>query len=147
MSRETTRRRLLAGTGALVGLAGTTGCLGSDEAPPPDPDATVRLTPPPAPAFEPSTVQITTGETVRWENEGQRPGSVTAYGDEIPRGADYFASGGTKREVAARMLYPLVGALARGDRYHHRFETPGEYRYFSIPTESRGTKGTVVVTD
>ena len=106
---------------------------------------TVRLTR--AQAFEPATVRVAVGETVRWENEGQRPGTVTAYEDEIPPGAAYFASGGTKREIAARMLYPLVGALARGDRYHHRFETPGEYRYFSIPTESNGTRGTVVVTD
>jgi plastocyanin len=146
VSTATTRRRLLAGAGGLVGLAGTAGCLGGDDgAPPPEPDVTVRLTP--DHRFDPGTVRVAAGETVRWENEGQRPGTVTAYEDEIPPGANYFASGGTKREVAARMLYPLVGALARGDRYHHRFETSGEYRYFSIPTEANGTEGTVVVTD
>lgn len=145
MASETTRRRLLAGAGALAGFAATAGCLGGDEEPPPEPDATVRLTP--DLRFVPETVRVAAGGTVRWENEGRRPGSVTAYEDEIPPGAAYFASGGTKREVAARMLYPLVGALARGDRYHHRFEMPGEYRYFSIPTEAQGTEGTVVVTD
>lgn len=104
----------------------------------------MRLTP--ETTFEPSTVRVAAGAAVRWVNEGQRPGTVTADEDTLPPGGDYFASGGVKREVTARMLYPLVGALARGDRYHHTFETPGEYHYFSIPTESE-TTGTVVVTD
>jgi plastocyanin len=145
VASETTRRRLLARTGACVGLAGVAGCLGGDERRRGDPDQTVRLTS--DLRFDPETVRVTPGATVRWENRGQRPGTVTADEDTLPPGGAYFASGGIKREVTARMLYPLVGALSRGDRYHHTFETPGEYHYFSVPTESEGTTGTVVVRD
>ena len=125
-----------------MGFAATAGCLGGDEEPAPDPDETVRLMP--DLPVDPETVRVAAGATVRWVNEGKRPGTVTADEDTLPPRGDYFASGGVKREVTARMLYPLVGALARGDRYHHTFETPGEYDYFSIPTESE-TTGTVVV--
>ncbi len=145
MASETTRRRLLVRTGACVGVTGVAGCLGGDERRQGDPDETVRLTP--DLQFDPETLQVTPGVTVRWENRGQHPGTVTADEDTLPPGGAYFASGGIKREVTARMLYPLVGALARGDSYHHTFETPGEYHYFSIPTVSEGTTGTVVVTD
>lgn len=143
MAPDVSRRRILAGLGA--GVAGTAGCLGESggdgERPPAD--ATVRLRP--GNQFDPETVRIPTGNTVLWKHEGDRLQTVTAYEDRMPPGADYFASGGTEREVGARILYPLVGGLERGDRYAHAFDTPGEYAYFSIPTEGRGMKGRVVV--
>jgi plastocyanin len=141
-----TRRRLLVGAGATAGLAATAGCLGGgSESRASDPDVAVRLTP--DLRFAPETVRVAAGETVRWENEGRRPGTVTAYEDTLPPAGAYFASGGVKREVTARMLYPLLGALSHGDSYRFTFETPGEYGYFSVPTESEGTTGTVVVTE
>lgn len=143
MTPAPSRRRVLAGL--CAGLAGATGCLGRSGrgGTPPTGDATVRLTG--ADRFDPETVSIRAGERVGWTHEGTRPQTVTAYEDRIPRLADYFASGGVGREVTARMLYPLVGGLTRGERYSHTFDVPGTYRYFSIPTESAGMTGTVVV--
>lgn len=145
MAPTVPRRRVLAGLG--VGMAGTAGCLGGSDEGEDDSAraaaATVRLVT--GNEFDPATVRVRVGETVRWKHEGERLQSVTAYEDRIPPGADYFASGGTHREVGARILYPLVGSLDTGDRYAHTFDTPGEYAYFSIPTEGRGMKGRVVV--
>lgn len=147
MAPDVPRRRVLTGLGA--GIAGTAGCLGGSgdggdgSTPSPSPDATVRLET--GSEFDPTTVRIRPGGTVLWRHEGERLQSVTAYEDRIPPGADYFASGGTEREVGARILYPLVGSLDTGDRYAHTFDTPGEYAYFSIPTEGKGMTGRVVV--
>ncbi|MFB6304721.1 MAG: plastocyanin/azurin family copper-binding protein [Haloferacaceae archaeon] len=146
MESDVSRRRVLAGLG--VAVAGTAGCLGGSgggdgDAESPPADATVRLTP--EEEFHPASVRVGTGGTVRWSHEGRRLQTVTAYEDRIPPGADYFASGGAEREVGARILYPLVGSLERGDQYRHTFDTPGEYAYFSIPSEGAGMTGRVVV--
>ena len=94
--------------------------------------------------FEPAEITVDVGETVTWENVGSVPHSVTAYEDEIPDGATYFASGGFDSESAAREAYPNEGAIGGDETYEHTFETAGEFQYFCIPHES-GMKGTVVV--
>lgn len=144
MAERRSRRAALRAVGAagVAGLAGCFGSRGSDGGPPPS-DATVRISP--DPAFEPARLVVRVGDTVAWTNEGTRPQSVTAYEDEVPSLRAYFASGGFGREVTARVLYPLRGALRAGESYAHTFETAGEYGYFSIPTEAEGTTGTVVV--
>lgn len=144
MEPRWSRREFLCGCG-VAGITGLTGCLGHSGAATefPSGDVTVRMTP--TPAFEPVRVMITTGETVVWTNDGSRPQSVTAYEDEVPSLRAYFASGGFGREVIARALYPLKGAIYAGEYYAHTFETPGTYGYFSIPAESEGMTGTVVV--
>jgi plastocyanin len=48
-------------------------------------------------AFEPATLNITTGTTVRWTNEGQKPHTVTSdkgtWGSgEIPPGGEFTAT-------------------------------------------------------
>jgi plastocyanin len=144
VSSGRTRRQVLAATAAL---AGTAGCLGGRERPPSAgsdaADATVRLSPPDG--FVPETVRVAVGGVVEWVHEGDRPHTVTAYEDRLPPGADYFATADVEREVTARVLYPVLGSLARGDRYRHGFETPGTYHYFSIPVESAWGTARVVV--
>lgn len=136
------RRRLLAVGAAIVG---TGGCLGRREAGGSDAsgDATVRVAAPEG--FAPATVRVGAGETVEWVHEGQRPHTVTAYEDRLPPGADYFASADVRREVTARVLYPVAGSLTEGDSYAHTFETPGTYHYFSVPVESDWGTARVVV--
>ena len=95
--------------------------------------------------FDPEEIQISPGTTVTWENVGSIGHSVTAYEDEIPDGAEYFASGGFDSESAARNAYPDEGNVAGGETYEYTFETEGEYGYFCIPHEQAGMVGTVIV--
>ena len=95
-------------------------------------------------AFEPKTATIKTGETVKWTNEGDVDHTVTAYEDEIPDKAAYFASGGFESERDARN-HLKEGLIAPGGVYEYTFEQPGTYGYFCIPHESSGMVGTVEV--
>jgi plastocyanin len=96
-------------------------------------------------SFLPATITVEAGETVTWTNKTTESHSVTAYQDGIPEGAPYFASGGAPSEQAARD--DLNGSLiAESETFEFTFDQPGTYRYFCIPHESDGMKGTVVVT-
>ena len=95
--------------------------------------------------FVPDTFEVAVGETVTWENVGSIGHSVTAYEDEIPEEAEYFASGDLDSESAARNAYPDEGNIPGGVTYEYTFETTGEYQYFCIPHEQAGMKGTITV--
>ncbi|WP_158057565.1 plastocyanin/azurin family copper-binding protein [Halorussus halophilus] len=88
--------------------------------------------------FDPDETTVTPGTTVTWENVGSVGHSVTAYEDEIPDGAEYFASGGFDSEQAARNAYPDPGEIGGGETYQHTFDVEGTYGYFCIPHESAG---------
>lgn len=92
--------------------------------------------------FDPDSDSIEPGDTVVWENVGTIGHSVTAYEDEIPDEAEYFASGGFDTESAARNSYrvgdPESGDIAGGETFEHTFEVEGTYRYFCVPHESAG---------
>ncbi|MFB6156045.1 MAG: plastocyanin/azurin family copper-binding protein [Haloferacaceae archaeon] len=94
--------------------------------------------------FVPASLTVSVGDTVTWENVGSLGHTVTAYGEKIPDGAAYFASGGFDSEDAARNGYP-DGDVPGGESYEHTFETAGTYEYFCVPHEMSGMKGTVVV--
>ena len=100
-------------------------------------------------AFEPGTVTVSVGETVTWENVGTVGHSVTAYEDQIPDGADYWASGGFDSEQAAADAYTPgdtdAGDVPGGQSFEHTFETAGTHEYYCIPHESAGMVGTVEV--
>ena len=94
--------------------------------------------------FEPTTVTIEMGETVTWTNESDIQHTVTAYEDEIPDEAAYFASGGFESERAARDRV-TEGLIAPGENYEHTFNQSGTYGYYCIPHESSGMFGTIRV--
>ena len=94
--------------------------------------------------YDPDGASVPPGTTVVWENVGDVGHSVTAYGDEIPEEAAYFASGEFDSEEAAREAYP-EGDIAGGESYSHTFETEGEYGYFCIPHESAGMVASLTV--
>ena len=87
--------------------------------------------------FEPATVTVPAGSTVKWENTSSIPHTATAdpaqAADpervELPQGAEPFNSG---------LVQP-------GGSYTHTFTVPGRYQYFCIPHEAAGMIGTVVV--
>jgi plastocyanin len=97
--------------------------------------------------FDPDDVRITPGTTVVWENTGSIGHSVTAYEDEIPDEAEYFASGDFRNETAARNGYPQRGDVEGGESYEHTFEVEGDYDYFCIPHEGTGMVGSMLVTN
>ena len=138
------RRRVLEEIGAIVGTVSLAGCSGDGGSG--GGQTRVELTD--DLLFDPDEVTVSVGETVVWENVGSVGHSVTAYEDEIPDGAEYFASGGFDSESAARDAYsagdPESGVVPGGESYEHTFETAGTYAYFCIPHEGTMT-GTVEV--
>lgn len=96
--------------------------------------------------FVPERIQVSSGTEVTWENVGSLGHTVTAYEDEIPDDAEYFASGGFDSEEAARDGYPDEGNVTEGESYSHTFETTGTYKYLCIPHELNGMVGFVKVT-
>ena len=77
-------------------------------------------------------------------NEGEEPHTVTAYEQRIPEGAEYFSSGDMTSEEEARGN-PSPAFITEGESYELTLETPGTYRYFCIPHEQLGMKGTITV--
>jgi len=100
-----------------------------------DPAATVSITN--SLNFEPDTVRIERGQTVRWKNTSVIVHTVTADPTEatidgsvkLPDGASRFDS----------------GTLDPKATFEHQFETPGTYRYFCIPHEGTKMYGAVIV--
>lgn len=88
--------------------------------------------------FDPDALTIAPGDTIRWVNVGTIGHSVTAYEENIPEEAEFFASGGFDGESAARSGYPQRGDVVGGEEFSHTFEVEGDYEYFCIPHESVG---------
>ena len=99
--------------------------------------------------YDPASVTVSVGDTVTWENVGSVGHSVTAYAENIPDGAEYWASGDFDSEQAARDAYAPgdagAGDVPGGESWSHTFETAGTHEYFCIPHESAGMVGTVEV--
>ena len=94
--------------------------------------------------FDPEGASVTVGATVTFENASSEAHTVTAYENDLPAGADYFASGGAESEVEARKDI-AAGLLKEGDSFEVTFSEPGTYKYFCIPHEGAGMKGSIVV--
>jgi plastocyanin len=160
MRHDLSRRRFVTGvaaTGLSLGLAGcSSSSAGSSDSPTetstPEQSSggesweqteTVDMTD--DLAFAPKRIEVEAGTTVTWENVGSIGHSITAYEDEIPDGATYFASGGFDSQQAAKDGYPDDGNVTEGGTYEHTFETKGEYKYYCIPHEMNGMVGSVKV--
>lgn len=96
--------------------------------------------------FDPVELSVNVGQTVTWTNVGAVEHTVTAYEDRIPGDAEYFASGGSNGEKAARDAFPKKGGIAGSESYAVTFKKAGTYEYFCIPHESTGMTGKVEVT-
>jgi len=101
--------------------------------------------------FEPDSLTVAPGDTVVWENVGDVGHSVTAYEENIPEDAEYWASGGFDSEQAARDAYSASGSTEEtgnvpgGESWSHTFETEGTHEYFCIPHEAGGMVGEIEV--
>ncbi|SDY48842.1 DUF5059 domain-containing protein [Halobellus clavatus] len=97
-------------------------------------------------AFEPSELTVSQGDTVVWSHGAGEPHSVTAYEEEMPDSATYWASGGFESQSAAESGWENgTGAVQSGQSFVHTFETTGVHEYVCIPHEAAGMTGTVVV--
>lgn len=88
--------------------------------------------------FEPRSVTIAAGETIRWTNPSSVFHTVTADPSqalnpqesvELPERAEPFDS----------------GRIEPGETYSRRFTVPGSYTYFCVPHEAAGMIGEIVV--
>ena len=132
------RRTVLRLSTATMATLSTAGCLGGQSS------SVQTVTMPGDLKFDPKTATIKPGGSVTWTNESDIEHTVTAYEDEIPDAAAYFASGGFESERAARNRI-TEGLIAPGENYEHTFDQPGTYGYFCIPHEGSGMVGTVRV--
>jgi plastocyanin len=132
------RRTVLRLSTATLATLSTAGCLTGQSS------TAQPVTMPDNLTFEPKTATIETGETVTWTNKSDIEHTVTAYEEEIPDEAAYFASGGFESERVARNRIS-EGLIAPGENYKHTFDQPGTYGYFCIPHEGSGMVGTVRV--
>jgi len=100
--------------------------------------------------FDSDDITIAPGDTVSWVNVGNVGHSVTAYEEEIPADAAYFASGGFDSEGAARNAYSAgstaSGDIPGGESFRHTFDVEGDYEYFCIPHEGVGMVASISVT-
>jgi plastocyanin len=140
-SRTVSRRDFLTGTGAAALSAGATGAAGAQQT------RTIEMTD--SLVFNPDDATVPPGTTVVWENVGGIGHSVTAYEEDIPADAEYFASGGFDDEGTARNSYaagdPDSGDVGGGATFEHTFEVEGEYGYFCVPHESAGMVASLTV--
>jgi len=137
------RRKFLLSAGGTVGAGAVVSRAGAQEGESHQIEMTDDL------VFEPDAITIAPGDTITWETVGSVGHSVTAYEEQIPADAEYFASGGFDSESAARSGYaagdPDSGDVPEGETYEHTFEVEGEYEYFCIPHEGTGMVGSVTV--
>jgi plastocyanin len=140
MTRESpaVSRRAFLRTAAGGAAVGATGTVAAQDGTTHTVDMTDAL------VFDPDTISIEPGDTVVWENVGSIGHSVTAYEDDIPEAAEFFASGGFGDEGSARTAYP-EGEIGGGETYRRTFEVEGVYDYFCIPHEGVGMLGTINV--
>lgn len=173
-SSNTSRRQVLRVTGAVLAGGAVAGCSaapgessdtgggddGSESTPTPTPSgdggdggssgewtetSTVEMND--ELAYAPKRVQVEAGTTVTFENVGSIGHTVTAYEDEIPDDAEYFASGDFDSQEAASEGYTdgQEGNVPADESYEHTFETTGTYEYYCIPHEMNGMVGSVKV--
>lgn len=140
-SRTVSRRGFLTGAGAAALSAKAAGTAGAQQT------RTIEMTD--NLVFDPDDTTVPPGTTVVWENVGRIGHSVTAYEEDIPADAAYFASGGFDDEQTARNSYaagdPDSGDVGGGATFEHTFEVEGEYEYFCVPHESVGMIASLTV--
>lgn len=98
-------------------------------------------------AFLPETFETTVDEPVTWVNTSSKAHTVTAFDDQLPAGAAFFATGGydSTAEAEAAWHARFGGRLDSGGSFSHTFEVPGVYGYYCIPHLRANMVGTIVV--
>ncbi len=77
------------------------------------------------------------GQAVKWTNQGRAPQTVTADAARAKDKSHAALPGGAKPFDS--------GVLNAGASFSHTFDVAGSYSYFSMPQETNGMLGTVIV--
>ena len=80
--------------------------------------------------FEPKYLKIEPGDRVTWINQADEEHNVITFPDGFPKGTAAFQS-------------PIL--TKAGERFSHRFNTPGTYEYHCLPHLPMGMHGLIVV--
>jgi plastocyanin len=90
------------------------------------------------PMYRPNNIQINTGQTIEWENDGQVSHSVTDDPTRANKPGDALLPSG---------VTPFnSGNVMPGGTFRHTFSKPGRYRYFCVTHEMDKMIGEVIVT-
>jgi plastocyanin len=89
------------------------------------------------PMYQPSSIQILSGETVEWKNEGRLNHSVTDDPAQAWNPVDAMRPAGVRPFDS--------GDILPGEGFRHTFTEPGRYRYFCRPHEAKRMVGEVIV--
>jgi plastocyanin len=89
------------------------------------------------PMYRPSRVEISVGQTVEWQNDGQVSHSVTDDPVRADKPGDALLPAGVKPFNS--------GSVMPGGRFRHTFTKPGRYRYFCLTHEGDRMIGEVIV--
>jgi plastocyanin len=89
------------------------------------------------PIYQPNSIQIVSGQTVEWKNEGRVSHSVS---DDPARAWDPLDA---KSPPGARPF--TSGNILPGEQFRHTFTEPGRYRYFCRMHEANEMVGEVIV--
>jgi plastocyanin len=110
-------------------------------------EVAMKLTAAGAYVFEPSTLTIKAGDTVRWVNESGPPHNVQFLDGEIPTTAGDFLVQAYAGD--AQKIGPMSGRLMTqiGDTYEISFAgaPTGTYGYTCTPHQALGMNGTLTV--
>ena len=140
------RRDFLASVGGTAVAVSVAGCSGSGGTGTSENEYDIGMS---TSAFRPAEFAVAPGTTVVWRNTSGTAHTVTAYDDQIPDSADFFASGDFDSTEAASdaWLQNSGGSIDGGETYEHTFSVPGTYEYFCVPHEGAGMVGTIEVTE
>jgi plastocyanin len=89
------------------------------------------------PMYQPTIIQITAGQTIKWENDGQVSHSVTDDPARANKPGDALVPAGAKPFNS--------GNVMPGGTYRHTFTLPGRYRYFCLTHEADKMIGEIMV--
>lgn len=94
--------------------------------------------------YDPATLAIKVGDTVRWLNVNGFPHNVSFYQDQVPAGAADFL-----RTAMPNQLSPLNGPLLTDSlaTYQITFAgaPSGTYNYYCLPHEALGMKARLTI--